>query len=74
MQKRGNDLVVSGYSLTMNPGENNVNGNGVNGQSTLTQVKSDTYGSIDSNYNFYFFTYNNVSDFISGYSNTYAYR
>ena len=71
LQKRGNDLVVSGYSLTMNPGENNVNGNGVNGQSTLTQVKSDTYGSIDSNYNFYFFTYNNVSDFISGYSNTY---
>ena len=71
LQKRGNDLVISGYSFTMNKGENNVNGNGINGQTTLIQAKADTQGSIDSNYNFYYFTYNNVSDFSSGYSNTY---
>ena len=37
---------------------------------TITEAKAYTQGSIDSIYYFYYFTYNNVSDFVSGYSNT----
>ena len=55
----------------MNSNENTINGVEVHGQSTITAAKSYTQGSIDTNYNFYYFTYNNVSDFTSGYSNSY---
>jgi len=71
LQKRGNNLVISGYGLIMNSNENTINGNGEHGQSTITEAKAYTQGSIDSNYNYYYFTYNNVSDFASGYSNSY---
>jgi hypothetical protein len=65
------NLIVSGYNLIMNAGENAVNGHEDNGNTVLTKMKSNSRASIDSNYYFYYFTYNNVSDFSSGYSNTY---
>ena len=74
LQKRNGSLVISGYSLIMNPGESKINGNEIYGKTTIIKAKSDTRGSIDSNYNFYYFTYNNVSDFSSGYSNTYLHK
>ena len=71
LQKRGNNLVISGYGLIMNSNEDTINGNGEHGQSTITEAKTYTQGSIDTNYNYYYFTYNNVSDFTSGYSNSF---
>ena len=70
LQKRDNNLILSGYSLTMNSGESTVNGQEPYGRTTITEAKAHTQGSIDSIYYFYYFTYNNVSDFVSGYSNT----
>ena len=70
LQKRGNDLILSGYCLTMNSNEDTVNGQEPYGRTTITEAKAHTQGSIDDKYYFYYFTYNNVSDFVSGYSNT----
>ena len=40
----------------MNPGENNINGNGGDkGQTRIIQAKSNTRGSTDNNGNFLFF-------------------
>ena len=65
------NLIVSGYNLIMNDNENAINGREDNGKTVLTKMKSNSRASIDNNYYFYYFTYNNVSDFSSGYSNTY---
>ena len=54
----------------MNSGESTVNGQEPYGRTTITEAKAHTQSSIDSIYYFYYFTYNNVSDFVSGYSNT----
>ena len=53
----------------MNSDESQINKNQIQGRTIITQAKSYTQGSIDNNNNFYFFTYNNVNDFSSGYSN-----
>ena len=71
LQKRDGNLIISGYNLYMNSDENYMHGNEVQGFTILIQAKADTQGSIDDNYNFYYFTYNNASDFSSGYSTTY---
>ena len=52
----------------MNSDESQINKNQIQGRTIITQAKSYTQGSIDNNNNFYFFTYNNVNDFSSGYS------
>ena len=65
----GGNLTFSGYNLIMNSGECQINKNQIQGYTIITEAKSDTQGSIDSDNNFYFFTYNNVNDFSSGYSN-----
>ena len=67
LQKQGDNLVISGYNFIMNSRESEIHSNEIQGKTTIIKAKSDTQGSIDSNYNFYFFTYNNVSDFSSGY-------
>ena len=41
-----------------------------NGYTDLIEAKKYGQGYFDSNYQYYFFTYNNASDFSSGYSNT----
>ena len=41
------------------------------GSKSLNYPKTFIQASFDSNHIFYYFTYNNVSDFISGYSNSY---
>ena len=69
LQKQGDNLVLSGFNLIMNEGESTINTNQIQGSTTIIKAKADTQGSIDSNYYFYYFTYNNVSDFSSGYSN-----
>ena len=71
MRKRYGNLVFSGFNLLMNSAESTINGDQVQGSTTLIEAKAYTQGSIDSNYYFYYFTYNNVSDFSSGYSNHY---
>ena len=40
-------------------------------QKTLNQAKSYSQASFDNNYFFYYFTYNNIYDFLSGYSTSY---
>ena len=71
LQKRHGNLVFSGFNLLMNSADSTINCNQVQGSTTLIEAKAYTQGSIDSNYYFYYFTYNNVSDFSSGYSNHY---
>ena len=71
IRENNGNLIISGYSLTMNSGESQINGNQIAGQATLTQMKSNTRASIDDKYYFYYFTYNDASDFVSGYSTTY---
>ena len=71
LREEGGYLKFSGYSLTMNSDESQINGNQVSGSTTLTAIKDNTQGYIDTNYYFYYFTYNNVSDFASGYSTNY---
>ena len=71
IRKDGENLILSGYSLIMNSDESYINGNQISGNTILTQIKSHTRAIIDDNYYFYYFTYNDISDFTSGYSNTY---
>ena len=54
----------------MNSDESQINKNEIQGKTIINQTKSYTQGSIDNNNNnFYFFTFNNVNDFSSNYSN-----
>ena len=69
IKEQDGNLKVSGYVLSMNPTESAVNGWEEHGGTVLTKMKSNTRASIDDKYYFYYFTYNNVSDFTSGYSN-----
>ena len=74
LQKKGENLVLSGFNLIMNyENDNEIHTNIIQGSTTIIKAKADTQGSIDSNYYFYYFTYNNVSDFSSGYSNNKIY-
>ena len=56
IREGGGNLIVSGYSLTMNSDESAVNGNQINGDTVLTKIKSNTRASIDDKYYFYYFT------------------
>ena len=67
--KWGDYLKLSGYSLILNDDENEIHGNTIQGEKTLIKAKSYTQWSITSDYYLYYFTYNNISDFSSGYSN-----
>ena len=71
LRKAGKNLIISGFCLIMNSNsnENAVNGNQIHGSTTIITAKSETRGTIDSSYYFYYFTYNNVTDFSSGFSN-----
>ena len=71
LQKRDGNLVISGYNLIMNSNENTISGSQLDGSTTIIKAKANTRGSIDYTYYFYYFTYNNISDFSSGYSNHY---
>ena len=67
--KSGSNLMIYGSVLTMNPNDDNVNKQDPGGTNLITEAKAYTqayFDKDDSNY-FYFFTYNNVSDFVSGY-------
>ena len=52
----------------MNLVENAINSIQMDDNTILIKAKAYTQSSIDSTYYFYYFTYNNVSDFSSGYS------
>ena len=69
MQNIEGYLKIVGYGIIMNSAENKMNGNTIQGSKTLIKAKSYTQGSITDDYYFYYFTYNNISDFSSGYSN-----
>ena len=60
-------IIFQGQTLTINSGENNINYNHY-GEKYLIKVKSNRDACFDKDYNFYYFTYNNIYDFISGYS------
>ena len=66
-----NNISLIGICLFLNENENTINSNVINGRTSLMESKSISRGFIDNNYLLYFFTYNNISDFSSGYSNTY---
>ena len=72
--KRGEYLKFLGMTLILNyaGNENYVNYNILNGETSLMEAKSISGGYIDDNYYFYSLTYNNISDFSSGYSNTFV--
>ena len=61
-------------SLTMNTDDNTKEAkyNSIGSWKEIIDSKSYTQGSFASNHYFYFLTYNNASDFKSGYSNTYV--
>ena len=62
-------IVLKGSYLTVNSDENNINiVDGVNYQ--LSQAKAYSAAYFGDTYYLYFFTYNDLSDFISGYSTT----
>ena len=69
-------LKLIAYLLTMNQGEGNINSPGDLGKVEITEVKNYTQAYFDKEnnkdngqYNFYYFTYNTISDFTSGYRN-----
>ena len=63
------NIVLKGSKLTFKSQDNTVYKNDlVNKIISPAKAKASAY--FDSNYFLYFFTYNSISDFISGYSNT----
>ena len=71
IREESGNIILQGYSLRMNSDENQINGNEKAGRTILTKIKKNTRAIIDDSYNFYYFSYNDASDFTSGYSNTY---
>ena len=69
-----NNLYLAAGSFTLNNDDNTrfPNYNSISSWNNLMAMKNYTQGSFMSNHYFYFFTYNNVTDFSSGYSNTYV--
>ena len=66
----GNILIKAGI-LVLNSEDSAVIWNSL-GSKSLNYPKTFIQASFDINHFFYYFTYNNVSDFISGYSNSYV--
>ena len=67
--KDGNNLKLIASSLSMNYGDANVNKNDVGGNKVIAEAKANIEACFDkdNNNNFYYFTYNDISDFTSGY-------
>ena len=67
--KDGNDLKLSASALTMNWGDHNVNKQDPGGTNFITTAKTYTQACFDKDDSnkFYYFTYNDISDFNSGY-------
>ena len=63
-------IALRGKILVFVKLENKVNINTIHGEKTITLVKESTQASFDDNNYFYYFSYNDISDFISGYSTT----
>jgi len=70
--KSGNYLKFYASVLTMNEGDHNVNKQDVGGYKTIIQTKNYTqaYFALNNYSNFYYFTYNTIDDFKSGYYET----
>jgi hypothetical protein len=71
LQFDGNGLKLNGAVLTLNYVDHKVDKNNIAGKWFLS-AKSNIRGSFDSNHKFYFINFNGVSDFQSGYSNSYV--
>jgi len=67
--KDGNYLKIVASSLVMNYGSGNVDKNDVGGNKEIIEAKNYIQACFDkdNNNNFYYFTYNDISDFSSGY-------
>ncbi len=68
IQKKNGYLKIMGYCLIMNSDESNANANTIQGENGLIEAKSDSRGTISDDNYLYYFTYNDISDFTSGYS------
>ena len=62
------DIKIRANSLILNYGESYINMASLN-EKLLIQAKSYSQAYFDINHFLYYFTYNNISDFISGYAN-----
>ena len=60
-------LKFRAKASTMNKNDANVNRNDKNGEKKIIQVKSYTQAYFENNNSFHYFTYNNNTDFSSGY-------
>ena len=65
-----NNIYLQGRILNLNAQDNQVNSNTIHGVKYIISLKSNTQAYFDDNNYFYYFTYNNASDFESGYSTT----
>ena len=65
-----NNIYLQGRILNLNAQDNQVNSNTIYGVKYIISLKSNTQAYFDDNNYFYYFTYNNASDFESGYSTT----
>ena len=69
LQNESGNLKLNGAALILNYEDKKVDKNVF--QSTyIFKAKNNTQGSFDSQKNYYYFTYNNASDFKGGYSST----
>ena len=68
INKYGEYISIIGGILILN--YDYINGNSL-GYNSISKGKLYTKASINSNNSFYYFTYNNISDFTSGYSDSY---
>ena len=66
---KNNYIILKSAGFIMNTGENKVNKADYS-QTNLTPVKKYSQAYFTSDYNFHYFTYNDVSDFVGGYSTT----
>ena len=65
----GNNLVLSGSSLIMNSQiDDKFNKVNIGSNKILIGAKQYSQAYFTNDYNFHFFTYNDVSDFLGGYS------
>ena len=67
---RSGDLKLYGTTIIMNKEDNNCNQQNPYGKKSIISLKSNSQAYFDSDKYFYFFTYNDISDFTSGYSTT----
>ena len=68
LKNDGGNLQFLRSSFIMNPNDANINLQSPQGEIIITELKQKTQAYFNSNYCIHYFTYNNVMDFLSGFS------